>query len=558
VERTAGGRLIVDALEREGVECIFSLSGGHIDAVYQACLDTGIQVIDTRHEQAAAHMAEAWGRLTRTPGVCVVTAGPGFTNAITGVANAHLAGSPMIVIAGRTSVAETGSSSMQELEQIDIIRPLVKWAQVVYEPRRLDEFTSLAFRHAMAGRPGPVFLEVPINVMNAGVDEARAVRPAGLRPHHRPGGSKEGLVKALDMLRDAKRPAIIAGSGAYYADAGDTLRAFCALSHIPAFTKLSYGRGILPDDDPHCGGGMAPGGLAVLPDCDLILLLGARLDWAMLYGQPPLFPENAIMIQVDIEGTEIGRNRKIDLGIAGDVREVLAGMMEIAREDPFSHREWLESAVPRARDARRETFRNVLAAEKDEPIHPARLMLEINDYLDRDAVVAVDGGDTAYWTMFAREAYRPGRLLYTGNLGCLGVGIPFGLAAKRRYPGEQVLVTMGDGSAGFNLMEFNTAVRFGLPIVMVISNDSSWGMIRHGQTAAYGAERKVGCELGEVPYEKVVEALGGYGECITNAKGIRPALDRAFASGKPACLNVYTDREVASPMGDMVAGLTSP
>ena len=550
-----GGRLIVDALKREGVEYIFSLAGGHIDAMYQACLDTGIKVIDTRHEQAAAHMAEAWGRLTRMPGICAATAGPGFTNAITGVANAAAAGSPMILIAGKAAVPSTETLPMQELDQIDIIRPLVKWARVVYEPRRLGDFVAMAYRHAMTGRPGPVFLEVPIDVMNARVDENKVSRRGGYRPDHRPGGSKEGLARALDLLRNAKRPVAIAGSGAYYADAGDILETFCERFSIPLFTKLSYSRGVVPDDAPCCAGGMVPGALAVMPDSDVVLVLGARLDWAMLYGQPPLIPQDAALIQVDIEGSEIGRNRKVDLGIVGDIKEVLEGMLDISGEDASSRQEWLASSVSKSRDSRKQFFQDLLADQEDEPIHPARLMMEINDYVERDAIVVADGGDTAYWTMFVMEAYQPGHLLYTGSFGCLGVGIPFGLAAKLRHPEKQVLVTMGDGSAGINLMEFHTAVRFGLPIVMVICNDCSWGMIRHGQVAAYGTDRSVGCELGEVPYEKMVESLGGYGECVTSANEIRPALERAFASGKPACVNVYVDRDIKSDLGAMIEGL---
>jgi acetolactate synthase-1/2/3 large subunit len=544
-----GGRLVVDALKREGVEYIFSLSGGHIDSIYQACLDVGIKVIDTRHEQAAAHMAEAWGRLTRKPGVCVVTAGPGFTDAITGVANAFMANSPMIFIAGRSGVSQTETLSLQELEQIDIIRPLVKWARVVYEAHRLDEFTAIAFRHALTGRPGPVFLEIPMDIIGRKVEEKEVIRPDGYRPRCQPGASIDGLNEAMAMLRKAKKPVIIAGSGAYYADAGEELKTFCELTKVPVFTKFT-GRGVLPDNDPYCPGSLISG-MAILPQSDLVLIFGARLDFMMLYGRPPIIPEMAELIQVDIEGSEIGRNRKVDLGLVGDVKEVLKGMIELAVAEPFSHSEWLESVRPQANDSKQLMIQGLLASQKEEPIHPARLMKEINDFLEDDAVVVADGGDTQVWTMFMRDVYQPGHFLSSGNFGCLGVGIPFGLAAKLRYPDKQVLVTMGDGSAGLNIMEFHTAVRFGLPIVMVIFNDCSWGMIRHGQKQAFGQERLVGCELGEVSYEKVVEALGGYGERVNRADEIRPALERAFASQKPACLNVYTDMDVGSPLGGM-------
>jgi acetolactate synthase-1/2/3 large subunit len=551
--RVHGGRLVVDALKREGVEYIFSLSGGHINAIYQACLDAGIQVIDTRHEQAAAHMAEAWGRLTGKPGVCVVTAGPGFTDSLTGVANACQSHSPMLLITGRSGVHETETLALQELEQIEIVRPLVKWGRVVYETRRLDEFTAMAFRHGMTGRPGPVFLEMPVDVLNREVDEADVVRPEGYRPRYRPGGARQGLSEAIDLLRQAKRPAVIAGSGAYFAGAAEELEAFGRLIDVPIFTS-NMGQGLLADDDPHRFGSPMVG-LGVLSTCDVVLILGATLGLFMGQGKPPFISADAKVIQVDIDGSEIGRNRKVDVGITGDAKEILRQMIELVREQPFSHSEWLESTTEPAREGRRSMLRGAPGFDKEEPIHPARLMQEIRDFLDEDAIVVADGGDTQVWTMLAMNVSRPGQLLSSGPFGCLGVGIPFALAAKLRYPDRQVLTTMGDGSAGLNIMEFNTAVRFDLPIVMVISNDCSWGMIRHSQNAAYGPDRLVGCELGEVAYEKVIEALGGYGERVNQAHEIRPALERAFASGRPACLNVYTDRSVGTPMGLILSQL---
>ena len=531
-----GGRLVVDALKKEGVEYIFSLSGGHINPIYQACLDTGIKVIDTRHEQAAAHMAEAWGKLTRKPGVCVVTAGPGFTNAITGVANARASNTPMIVIAGRSGLAETEKLALQELEQIDIIRPLIKWGRVVYEPHRLYEFTAMAFRHAMTGRPGPVFLEIPTDIMHKQVEEKDAVRPEGYRPKFQPGSSKDGVTQALEMLRQAKKPAIIAGSGAYFSGADEELKKFVELTDIPVFTSL-MGRGLLSDNDPQCFGLPMMGGADIMQNADVIMVLGSRLGLYLGYGQAPLFPADAKMIQVDIEGSEIGRNRKIDLGLVGDIKEVLKDMIELFDVSPFSHKDYLDSISTPARDSR-QNIRNLSVASGK--LNQARIMKEINEFLDPDAVVVADGGDTFVATLMGADVSLPGHFLAYGDFGCLGVGIPFGLAAKLRHPDKQVLVTMGDGSAGINLMEFHTAVRFNLPIVMVVFNDQAWGMIRNSQKV-YGPDRIVGCELGEVSYEKVVEALGGYGERVDEADDIKPALKRAFASGKPACINVYIE-----------------
>ncbi len=548
-----GGRLVVDALKREGVEYIFSLSGGHINSIYQACLDSGIGVIDTRHEQAAAHMAEAWGRMTGKPGVCVVTAGPGFTDAMTGVANACQSHSPLLVITGRSGVHETETLALQELEQIDIIRPLIKWGRVVYQTHRIDEFTAMAFRHGMTGRPGPVFLEIPVDVMNRKIEESDVVRPEGYRPRYAPGGARQGIEAAIELLRGAERPCVIAGSGVHYAGAGQELETFAGLIDVPVFTT-GMGQGLLAKEDPHFIGSPMQG-LAILAGCDVVLLLGVRLGLFMGQGKPPFLPADAKLIQVDIEGSEIGRNRKVDVGITGDSREILEQMIAAVERQPFSHGAWFSSVGPKAKESAESLMADVPGFDKEEPIHPARLMHEIRDFLDDDAVVVADGGDTQVWTMLGIGVSRPGLQLSSGPFGCLGVGIPYALAAKLRYPERQVLTTMGDGSAGLNIMEFNTALRFGLPIVMVISNDCSWGMIRHSQNAAYGPGRLIGCELGDVAYEKVVEALGGYGERVERAAEIRPALERAFASGKPACLNVFTDRDVTTPMGAVLAQL---
>ena len=549
-----GGRLVVDALKREGVEYIFSLSGGHINTIYQACLDVGIKVIDTRHEQAAAHMAEAWGKLTGRPGICVLTAGPGFTDAITGVANAHAAHSPMIVLAGRSGVAETERLALQELEQIDIVRPLIKWGRVVYETRRLDEFTAMAFRQVMTGRPDPVFLEIPVDVLARQVDESEVIRPEGYRPRYRPGPAREALDEAEAMIRQAKRPAIIAGSGAYYAGAGPALGVFCQRTDMPVVTNL-MGRAILgPESRHHLGTAMGAAG--VLAQTDLVVVLGSRLGLYLGFGRPPLIPAKAKLIQVDIEGGEIGRNRKVDLGIVGDVREVLLGLNDRFEDRPLSNPDWLEKARQRRQDLKRLYLESIPNLDQEQPIHPARLMKEINEFLGGEAVVVADGGDTMVWTSILVDINQPGHFLSYGNFGCLGVGIPYGLAAKLRHPDKRVLVTMGDGSAGLNIMEFHTAVRFDLPIVMVVSNDCSWGMIRHSQKAAFGPDRLVGCELGEVAYERVVEALGGYGERVDRASDIRPALERAFASGLPACLNVYTDKDAVTPGSRMLAQMS--
>jgi acetolactate synthase-1/2/3 large subunit len=409
----------------------------------------------------------------------------------------------------------------------------------------------MAFRHAITGRPGPVFLEIPVDVITQKIKKTDVRRPEGYRPQYKPAGSPEGLAAAIEMLASAQKPAIIAGSGAHYADAGPELKEFAELTGIPVFTS-SMARGLVPDDDPCCIG-KALGGMATLGNSDLIMALGARFGLMMLYGKPPLIAAEAKVIQVDIKGEEIGRNRKVDLGVVGDIREVLKGLIQLARQKSWSHSRWRDELREQTQN-----FQTMMIAgmeRKEGLIHPIDLMQEIDDFLDPDAIVIADGGDTQSWTMMTRKVNYPAHYLDSGLFGCLGVGIPFGLAAKLRHPDKQVLVTMGDGSAGLNLMEFHTAVRFNLPIIMVICNDTSWGMIRHAQKMTFKEGVSVGCELGPVPYEKIVESLGGYGEMVDKQTEIRPALKRAFTSKKPACLNVYVDREPMSPGSIFLAGL---
>lgn len=544
-----GGKLVANSLKREGIEYIFTLSGGHINPIYEACAEAGIKVIDTRHEQAAAHMAEAWGKLTGKPGICVVTAGPGLTDAFTGIANAKMANSPMIIISGRSGVSEADTLALQEMEQMDFVRPMVKWGRTVYETRRIEEYMAMAFRHAMTGRPGPVYLEIPIDIIMNKVNERDIVKPEGYRPQYKPAGSPEAIVKAIQMLLDAKKPAIIAGSGAFYSECGPELIEFIEMTGVPVFTS-QLGRGVLPDDHPNCMSRLIAGGIGALINCDLVLLMGARLSLFLLNGKPPAIPYNARVIQIDIEGTEIGRNRAIDLGIVGDLKEVLKGMINQAKGKNWNHSPWCRTMKDQTRAITAGMLDKI--TKKTDPIHPAMLMTSINEFLDRDAVVVGDGGDTQIWINMIKDVYKPGHYLETGVFGCLGVGIPFALSAKLRYPEKQVLVVMGDGSAGLNIMEFHTAIRFNLPIVMVVNNDCSWGMIRHIQNVQCEMDNRCGCELGKVAYDKIIQSLGGYGETVEKAEDIIPALKRAFASGLPACINVYTDRGAISPFTMML------
>lgn len=550
-----GGKMIIKLLQKEGVKYVFSLAGGHINPIYDASIDSGIKIIDTRHEQAAAHMAEAWARLTGRPGVCLVTAGPGFTDAITGITNAWMANAPLIFISGRAGIGEMERLSLQEMEHIDLIKPVTKWSRVIYQAERIAEYLAIAFRQATTGRPGPVFLDIPIDVLGKKVDESEVVFPTHYRTEASPAGDPEMVQKAAELLKSANKPVVIAGSGAFYSGAGDALQEFAELTRIPVFTSTAA-RGVLPDDHPVClgpGNMMAPGAAGTaIPGADVLLLLGHRISLYLLFGRPPVIGPETKIIQVDIEGEEIGRNRGIELGIVGDVRQVLRQLIHELKGHSFSGA-WLDE-LRGVHRAQREAAEVDIKSDQV-PIHPLRLAGEVNAFLDRDATVAADGGDTQIWISMVKEVFYPGHYLDTGLFGCLGVGIPFALTAKLLRPDKQVLLFMGDGAAGLNLMEFDTAARHKLPIVMVINNDQAWGMIKHGQEMVYGEDRLVGSELGIVHYEKVVEALGGYGEFIERPEEIAPALKRAFDSNLPACINVLTDQKAISPGSYALASL---
>jgi acetolactate synthase-1/2/3 large subunit len=545
-----GGELVVQQLEREGVELIFTLSGGHTAHVYEACDRHGVRLLDVRHEAAAAHMAEAHGRLTGTPGVCLVTAGPGFTNALTGVQNARMAGSPMVVISGRAGIAQEGRLALQDMNQLDVVHPITKWAATVHQIERIPEYVATAFRHATQGQPGPTYLEIPLELMVGEVDEAQVVFPASNQRLHEVACDEAAVEEALEMLSRAERPVIVAGSGAHYDRAGPALVQLIEGTGIPLFT-LNSGRGVVPDTHPNCFGhamafviGSAPVGV---PTADVVLLLGTRLSMYLGHGRAPMMNPDCKIIHVDIDPTEIGRNRDVELGIAGGTRsfcELATRALDNGKYE-FSLQAWFEELT--------EDLPKIFATYDEYlhsnqiPVHPLRLCREIDDFLGEEGIVIADGGDTQAWMPMVRKVHRPASYMDSGLFGCLGVGLPFALAAKAIFPDERVVLFNGDGSMGFNFMEFDTAIRHRLPIIVVINNDLAWGMIKHGNEITFGKDNLQGSELGLVRYDRMVQAMGGYGELIRDPADIAGALMRAERQEVPACINVVTDTTAVSP-----------
>jgi acetolactate synthase-1/2/3 large subunit len=532
-----GGLLVAKMLKREGVEVVFTLSGGHIASIYDGCVREGIRVVDTRHEQVAVHAAEGWAKVTRMPGVALLTAGPGVTDGVTGIANAYLAGSPVLIFGGAAPVEHWDRGALQELPMLDVLRPITKWSRTIVQTRRLADYTAMAFREALAGRPGPVFLECPMDVLNGFVQAAEASIPdEGYRTAGKPQGDPKLLDAAARLLKKAERPVIFAGTTVWWDDAAEPLRELAEKLQAPVFLN-GGGRGSLPPDHPlFCSLSRK----VALGGADLILLVGTKLDFRLNYGEPPLIPREAKIVWLDTLQTDIGVNRGADVGVAGDVAgslRALAASLGKGRQ----HGAWL-ATVCEAEAAAREK-ENTLMASDSTPIHPMRLCRELRDALDKDAYVIGDGGDIVSYGARVINAWEPGHWLDAGPMGTLGAGTGFAIATKLARPDKQVAVLFGDGAFGLNGMDMETMVRHDLPVVAVIGNDGQWAQIKHPQKAILGHATAADLAPG-IRYDKVVEALGGYGELVERPEDIRPAIDRAFESGKPACVNVLTDPNV--------------
>ena len=539
-----GGELIARVLARAGVRNLFCLQGGHIDPILFGCEDAGIRIIDTRHEQAAAHMAEGWARATGETGVCAVTAGPGFSDAVTGLANAFIEGSPLLCLAGASPLAEADTWPLQDLDQLGIARPVTKWARSCPTARRIGDYTASALGQARSGRPGPVYLDVPIDVLKQRLPASTPVPELELPTP--PGAAPEALAAALRLLEQAERPLLVVGSGAHWSRAGAALARLGERAGLP-IVSVNQGRGVLPDG--HDWSFALPALFQHAREADAVCCLGVRLGWPLMRGR--LFGDTP-MIRVDLESTETTRNRPGEVNLVADVRVFCEQLADGWQGGVSRAREAWGDRLRVSEENLKKGMASLLAGRAGKPIHPLALAAAAVEAAGPEASFVGDGGNILTWSMVSFPAQAPGRVMGTGGyLGCLGVGIPFALAAKLARPESPVILLEGDGSFGLNAMEFDTAVRHDLPIVCLVANDGSWGMSRHGQMHHH-AGRTVATELGVRPYHEVVRALGGYGEQVEDTEALRPAIERALASGKPACLNVVIDREVRSPWAAMM------
>lgn len=530
-----GGRVVAKALKAENVPFVFTLCGGHVMPIYDGCVDEGIRVIDVRHEQTAAHAADGWARVTGQPGVAIVTAGPGLTDAVTGVASAHRANIPMLIFGGQGPRPFADMGSLQDMNHVELMRPITKWSVSVPEGRRLAEYVSMAFRIATTGLPGPVYLEMPIDQLFNSYDEERVTFPRAYRTDAGIAGDPQYVDKAIALLTRAARPVALVGSQLRWSKRREAYPTFAATFGMPIYVN-GLGRGSLPPDNPYF---FSQTRKDALRQADVVVIFGTPLDFRLGYGRESHFNPSAAIVQVDLDGSEIGRNRPIDVGIVGDTGIVMEQLTQAARTAGYSAamvKPWLDTMRAREREKAERMLPELTSTAV--PINPLRACKDIADSIGEDAIVIGDGGDFVATAASVIPIRHQGHWLDPGPLGTLGVGPGYAIAAKLAKPKSPVVIVYGDGSFGLHGLEFEAMVRQKINVVGVIGNDAGWTQIRRGQVQLYGAERAVATALSYTRYDRVVEALGGHGEYVERPEDIRPAMERALNADRPALVNI--------------------
>ncbi len=547
----SGGHLVAKALKAEGVDTIFTLCGGHIIDIYDGCIDEGIRIVDVRHEQTAAHAADGYARQTGKLGCVVTTAGPGCTNAMTGVATAFRSESPILHIGGQSSLTQHKMGSLQDLPHVDMMAPITKFSSGVFSTERVADMVSMAARECFNGQYGPSYLEIPRDVLDREIplEAARIPAPGSYRSSVRSIGDPADVEKLADILVKAKRPAVLLGQQVWASQGHNDAIKFIRSLDIPAYMN-GASRGMLPQGDPHHFDRTRSD---AFKNADVILIVGTPFDFRMGYGKR--ISNDATLVQIDQSYATVGKNRDISLGIAGDPGAILAAVEQAAsgRIDDGSkaaRQEWMKEL--RAIEATKLEKLMPMFTTDQNPIHPYRLAYEINEFLGEDTIYIGDGGDIVTISAQAVRPRNPGQWMDPGALGSLGVGTGFAMAAKLAHPNKEVVCLYGDGSFGMTSYDMETAQRFGAPYLAVVGNNSAMNQIRYGQITKYGPERgDVGNKLGDIPFSKFGEMIGGYGEEVTEASQIQPAMQRAreaiAKTGKCAVVNVWVDPNEYAP-----------
>ena len=534
----ASGVLAMRALRQAGVEHLFTLSGGHIFPLYDGCRDTGIRIMDTRHEQTATFAAEGMAKLTRRTQVAALTAGPGITNGASAVAGAKFNGSPVLVLGGRAPQATWGAGSLQEMDHVAFMQALTKHAMTSTAPADVARDVLEAFRVASTPQRGPAFVDIPMDVIFLGADEATV--PGWSEPESEP-VDLDAVAQAAEVLRAARKPVIIAGTDVWFDGAWEALGELVETLRIPAILN-GMGRGCLPADHELT---FSRARSAALKGADVVMVIGTPLDFRLGFGR---FGD-AQVVHVVAHPDLVAKHRPLAAGVSGNLaaalHELTAGAGGPAG-DLRAERDAWATQLRGVEDAERAAERDLLESDAD-PIHPARVYGEMSKVLARDAVVIGDGGDFVSYAGKYVDTYEPGRWMDPGPYGCLGTGAGYAMAARLAHPGAQVALMLGDGAAGFSLMDVDSLVRHNLPVVMVVGNNGMWALEKYPMQQMYGGWDVAADLRQETGYDAIVRALGGAGETVTRAGDLAEALKRGFDSGVPYLINVHTDPKVAYP-----------
>src|ERR1035437_8590721 len=530
-----GSEILAKCLKKEGITDLFFIMGGPMLLAEATCVKEGIRMIDVRHEQAAAFMCQAYSRLLQKPSVCMAASGPGVTNLITGLANAYIDCCPVVAIGGSSPISQFGRQVFQEIDQVELLRGCTKHVDRILNLKRIPQQVNFAIQTAMSGKPGPVYLDFPGDILYQKIEESEVDWSFAGRPllDSRPLGDPRQVAALVAALSTAKQPLIVSGSGVIWSRAWEEMHALVDAAGIPFYTT-PQGRGVVPDDHPYSYMTMRSGAFR---DADLIIVLGTRMNYIIGHASPPRFGGNAVIARIDIDPKEIATAaRYVDIPIVGDCKMVLQQLLDgiKGKVNPDRYKAWRQKLADGEAAKRAGAGANKYAEDGD--IHPVRLLEEIRDFADRDAILCVDGQETLNFGRQTMSTFAPGHRLNSGPFGCMGVGLPFGGGAKVAKPDKQVIVVHGDGSFGLNARELDTAIRHKIPILVVVSLNGGW--------TADPKREKPGRDLGYTRFDKMCEALGGYGEYVTNPEEIRSALERAKAKvnqGMVALVNVRTD-----------------
>ncbi len=529
MSKITAAQSLVRVLQAEGVDTIFTLTGGHILPLIDACVVAGIRVVDVRHEQAAAHAADAYARLTGRLGVAAVTAGPGATGAVSGIATAWNASSPMLLLVGRHPRFEELRGGLQEMDHPPLFDSIAKWTYTAMDADRLADVGVAAARHAFSGRGGPVVIDIPWDVQAQEIGETPLSDLSMVRTNRAAGADQVTLDEVAAMVAAAERPVLFGGTGLRWARSaplGDLAEAIGS----PVFLN-SLARGSLRWDHPLLGSRARS---FALGSADLVIALGVDWDFRTKFGA--VVDSQASVVHVDAEPTRVGWNRGADIGLAADPGIFVSQLLGELGGSRAQDSDWVRMVAQQ--EATKLEAADAASRSDESPVHPERFAREVAEFFGPESIVAADGGDIVSTTAKWLQTSAPGHLLDPGPFGCLGVGAPFALAAKALHPETMVGIVYGDGAFGFNGMEYDSLVRHDLPVIGVIGNDGAWNNIRVLHRAMF-PERVVAADLGVRPYHAMVEGLGGYGEFVDDPAELRPALDRAAESGLPALVNVH-------------------